>query len=105
MKFKIQVGTATYTVHVVPHLLRDKNAYGLTEFMPKKIYVDADLLPTQEALFVQTLLHEVNHAALHEYGIRIEEREAEEAIVDFIAMNLVLLRKNKKFMSMVLGDK
>lgn len=104
MKFKMQVGSAVYTVHVVPHLMRDKNCYGLTELMAKTIYVDEDLLKSQPDLFVQTFLHEVNHAALHEYGIRIEEREAEEAIVDFIALALTLLRRNKQFMQIMNGE-
>ncbi len=102
MNFKIQVGTAVYTVKAVPHLMRDENCYGRTDMLLKLIRVDEDMIKAQPALFVQTLLHEINHAALHEHGIRIEERDSEELIVDAIAMVLTLLRKNKAFMKVLI---
>lgn len=104
MKFKLKIGTAVYTVQTVPHLLRDKAAYGMTEYCLKLITLDEDLMRKQPALFVQTLLHEVNHAALHEHGIRIEDRQEEELIVDSIAMQLTLLRQNKTFMKIFQGE-
>lgn len=101
MNFKAQIGTAVYTVKSVPHLLRDENAYGRTDMLLKLIRVDEDLIKAQPALFVQTLLHELNHAALHEHSIRVEDREQEELIVDAIAMVLTLLRRNKAFMKVL----
>lgn len=98
MNFKAQIGTAVYTVKSVPHLLRDEGAYGRTDMILKLIRVDEDMIQKQPALFVQTLLHELNHAALHEHSIRIEERDVEELVVDSIAMVLTLLRRNKHFM-------
>lgn len=98
MKFKVRIGTAVYTVQTVQHLLRDKGAYGMTEFCLKLITLDEDLMQKQPDLFVQTLLHELNHAGLHEYGAKFEDRQEEEHVVDCLAMTMTLLRENKQFM-------
>jgi Zn-dependent peptidase ImmA (M78 family) len=103
MQFKVKIGTARYLVRTKPHFLRDDNAYAMTEYAKKLITIDEDLL-RQPDLFVHSLMHEINHAILHEYGVRIEDKQEEEYIVDLLAMGLVLLRENKTFMKVFKGE-
>jgi Zn-dependent peptidase ImmA (M78 family) len=103
MKFLMQIGTAKYYVSEEKNMIRDTRVMGVTHTDAKTITLDESLRREQPDLFAQTFIHEVLHAAMHEYGTYPADKEEEERIVDSLAMTLVLLRSNKGFLKAYLG--
>jgi Zn-dependent peptidase ImmA (M78 family) len=83
MKFK--VNNTVYTVIELgePHTKADyeEEAFGVTVFSQGLIYLEKNLIPSVKR---STLIHELTHAHLMEYGINHEHKTIEE-VCDFMA--------------------
>lgn len=92
---KLTIGHMDYSVLTMADSDDERaNAFGWCSSEDRKIRIDADQPPLRQ---LETLLHEVLHAALFEYGLR--HMPEEERIVLALGGALAgIIRNNKNFL-------
>jgi Zn-dependent peptidase ImmA (M78 family) len=81
---KVKINNTTYTIKEIssPHELIDNEevAFGVTIFSQGLIFLESNLIPSVKR---STLIHELTHAHLMEYGMNHEHKTVEE-VCDFV---------------------
>lgn len=85
------IGNATYKIFFINNdlderlYLKEDESYhfGITDFKKEEIYINNNLSNNKKK---QTLIHEITHAYINEYGFKSTDYFNEEQLCEFMAM-------------------